>query len=142
MMKSLFMLSLLTLLGSSPNSYLITMPNGLKINAEIAKDKQKGLQERKSLCLVCGMIFIFDVEGYYGFWMKGTLINLAILWVNSDGRIVYIVKDAKPCMGKQNPYAECEVYSPFSPAKYVLEVNPKAASGIEVGMKIKSKPSL
>lgn len=141
-MKSLVMLLLLTLSGSSPNFYLITMPNGLKINAEIAKDKQKGLQERKSLCSACGMIFIFDGEGYYGFWMKDTLINLAILWVNSDGRIVYIVKDAKPCMGKRKPYAECEVYSSFSPAKYVLEVNPKAASGIEVGMKIKSKPSL
>jgi uncharacterized protein len=142
MMKPLAMLLLLTLSGASPKSYVITMPNGLKINAEIAKDKQKGLQERKSLCSACGMIFIFDGDGYYGFWMKDTFINLAILWVNSDGRIVYIVKDAKPCMEKQNPYVECEVYSPFSPAKYVLEVNPEAASGIEVGMRIKSKPYL
>jgi uncharacterized protein len=137
-MKPLVMLLLLALSGASPNSYKLTLPNGLKINAEIAKDKQKGLQGRKSLCSACGMIFIFDGEGYYGFWMKDTLINLAILWINSDGRIVYIVKDAKPCVGKQNPYAECEVYSPFSPAKYVLEVNPNAVSGIEVDMKIKS----
>jgi uncharacterized membrane protein (UPF0127 family) len=133
---------LLALSGASPNFYQITLPNGLKVNAEIAKDKEKGLQGRKSLCSACGMIFIFDGEGYYGFWMKDTLINLAILWINSDGRIVHIVKDAKPCVGKQDPYVECEVYSPFSPAKYVLEVSPNAVSGIEVGMKIRNKPFL
>lgn len=141
-MKPLVMLLFLALSGASRNSYQITLPNGLKVNAEIAKDKQKGLQGRKSLCSACGMIFIFDSEGYYGFWMKDTLIDLAILWINSDGRIVHIVKDAKPCVGKQNTYAECEIYSPFNSAKYVLEVTPKAASGIEVDMKIKSKPSL
>ncbi len=136
------MLLLLFLSGTNPNSYQITLPNGLMINAEIAKDKEKGLQGRKNLCPACGMIFIFDTDGYYEFWMKDTLINLAILWINSNGKIVRIVKDAKPCVGRQNPYAECEIYSSFSPAKYVLEVNPSAVSHIEVGMRIKSKPSL
>jgi uncharacterized membrane protein (UPF0127 family) len=141
MMMQLVTLLLLALSNTNPNSYQITLPNGLKINAEIAKDKQKGLQGRKSLCPSCGMIFIFDSEAYYRFWMKDTLIDLAILWINCNGKIVNVVKDAKPCLGKQNPYAECEVYLPFSPAKYVLEVNPKAASGIEVDMEIKSGPS-
>jgi uncharacterized membrane protein (UPF0127 family) len=125
---------------SNPASYQIGLPNGLNISAEVAKDKQKGLQERKSLCSACGMVFIFDNEGYYGFWMKDTLINLAILWIDINGRIVHIVKNAEPCIGKQNPYTDCEVYLPLSPAKYVLEINPEAASDIRVGMKIKSKP--
>jgi uncharacterized membrane protein (UPF0127 family) len=142
MMKLFVMLLLLALSGANPNSYQIVLPNGLKINAEIAKDKQKGLQGRKSLCLACGMVFIFDDEGYYAFWMRDTLINLAILWINDDGKVVYMVKNAKPCVGKQNPYTDCKVYSPPGPAKYVLEVNPDAANGIEVGMKIKSNPPL
>jgi uncharacterized protein len=126
--------------SSNPDFYQIRLPNGLNIRAEVAKDKQKGLQERKSLCSACGMVFIFDNEGYYGFWMKDTLINLAILWIDSNERIVHIIKNAEPCIGKQNPYTGCKVYSPLSPAKYVLEINPEAINGSQVGMKIKSKP--
>lgn len=128
--------------GWALDSYQITLPNGLKINAELAKDKQKGLQERESLCQKCGMIFVFEKEGYYPFWMKDTLINLAMLWINSNGEIVHVVESAEPCIGKKNPYAECKVYSPMRTAKYVLEVNPEAASGIEVGAKIRSDPPL
>jgi uncharacterized membrane protein (UPF0127 family) len=88
------------------DSYKITLPNGIEIKAEVAKDKQKGLQERKSLCPDCGMIFIYEREGVRSFWI------------------------------------ECEIYSSFLPAKYVLEVNPEAATGIKLGAKIKSEPSL
>jgi len=124
------------------DSYRITLPNGFKIDAEVAKDKQRGLQGRKSLCQQCGMFFIFDREWYYPFWMKDTLINLSMLWIDSDGEIVHVVENAEPCIGKKNPYAECKVYSPSRTAKYVLEVNPKAASGIEIGTKIMSDPPL
>lgn len=124
------------------DSYQITLPNGLKIDAEVARDKQKGLQGRESLCHKCGMLFIFEREGYYGFWMKDTLIKLAMLWINSDGEIVYIVKNAEPCRDKKNPYTECKIYSPFGSAKYVLEITPEAASGVEVGRRIKSDPAL
>jgi hypothetical protein len=120
---------------------LITLPNDVKIEAEVAKDKQKGLQGRKSLCPNCGMIFIYDREAFPSFWMKDTLIELAILWIDSDGIIVHIV-NAKPCIGKQNPYSECKVYTPLRPAKYVLEVNPKDATGVELGTKIKIEPPL
>ncbi len=144
-----FLLLVLVISSSIANSsnlsirdFYITLPNGLKIKAEVAKDKQKGLRERKSLCSTCGMVFIFDNEGYYPFWMKDTLINLAIIWIDSKGRIVYKVRNAEPCIGKRNPYTECEIYSPLSSAKYVLEVNPKAAMGVELGMKIKSNPPL
>jgi len=128
--------------GCASDSYKITLPNGLRIDAELAKDKAKGLQGRMSLCHDCGMVFIFEREGYYPFWMKETLINLAMLWINSDGEIVHIVKDAEPCIPKKNSYPECEIFSPLSPAKYVLEINPEAARDVEVGTKIKSNPPL
>jgi uncharacterized membrane protein (UPF0127 family) len=83
------------------------------------------------------MIFIYDKEGYHRFWMKDTLINLAMLWIDKDGKIVHMVKNAEPCIGKQNPYAECKIYAPGSPAKYVLEVNPEAANGVEPDMRVK-----
>jgi hypothetical protein len=142
MIKEALLLLSLVLADSSLDSYKITLPNGIEIKAEVAKDKQKGLQERKSLCPDCGMIFIYEREGVRSFWMKDTLINLAMLWIDSGGRVVHIVKNAEPCIEKQNPYAECEIYSSFLPAKYVLEVNPEAATGIKLGAKIKSEPSL
>jgi uncharacterized membrane protein (UPF0127 family) len=138
----IFVLLFWTLPGYASDSYKITLPNGLRIDAELAKDKAKGLQGRTNLCHDCGMVFIFEREGYYGFWMKETLINLAMLWINSDGKIVHIVKNAEPCVPRKNSYPECEIYSPPSPAKYVLEINPEAARGIEEGSKIKSNPSL
>jgi uncharacterized membrane protein (UPF0127 family) len=113
------------------------LPNGLEINAEVAKDKQKGLQGRESLCAACGMIFMFEEEGIHGFWMKDTLINLAIIWIDSGGKVVHMVKNAEPCLSDR-----CEVFVPTSPAKYVLEVNPEAATGIERGMKVKSRPPI
>lgn len=141
MIKQLILFLVLVLAETGLDSYLITLPNDVKIEAEVAKDKQKGLQGRKALCFNCGMIFIYDREAFPSFWMKDTLIELAILWIDSDGIIVHIV-NAKPCVGKQNPYVECKVYTPLRPAIYVLEVNPKDATGVKLGTKIKIEPPL
>lgn len=64
-----------------------------------------------------GMLFLFDNEDYYNFWMKDTLIPLDIIFINKDLRIVDIIQ-AVPC--KKDP---CKVYTPKNKAKYVLEVN-------------------
>ena len=137
MIKLLFIFLFLAPSSFATDSYKITLPNGLNIDAEIAKNKERGLQGRESLCRTCGMIFIYDKDGYHRFWMKDTLINLAMLWIDKDGKIVHMVRNAEPCIGKQNPYAECEIYAPGSPSKYVLEVNPEAANGVEPGMRVK-----
>lgn len=133
-MKPLLVLLVLILSGLASDSYRIILPNGLEIDAEVAKDKQKGLQGRESLCATCGMIFIFEEDGFHGFWMKETLINLAIIWIDSDGKIVHIVKNAEPCRS-----TKCDIFVPNSPAKYVLEINPEAATGLEQGMRIRNK---
>ena len=137
MIKLFFVFLFLVPSSFAVDSYKITLPNGLNIDAEVAKNKERGLQGRESLCRTCGMIFIYDKDGYHRFWMKDTLINLAMLWIDKDGKIVHMVKNAEPCIGKKNPFTECEIYSPKSPAKYVLEVNPEAASGVEPGMRVK-----
>jgi uncharacterized membrane protein (UPF0127 family) len=127
----------------SAEVYRIELPNGLEIEAEVAKNKQKGLQGRRFLCPVCGMIFIYSKEGYYGFWMKDTLIELGIVWINKNGKVVHIVRDAKPCIiNRVSSMEDCKVYYPVAPAKYVLEVNPEALAGVEVGMKVRFFPAL
>lgn len=132
------------LIGSEPGkkTYKVALPNGLVIDAELPESNWKGLMGRESLCSGCGMIFVFDHESYHGFWMLNTLIPLAIIWINKELEIVHIERNAEPCVSPKNPYTECKVYTPQRPAKYVLEVNPWVARGIEVGMKVAISPSL
>lgn len=129
-------------LESGRKTYKVALPNGLVIDAELPESNWKGLMGRESLCESCGMIFVFDYESYHGFWMLNTLIPLAIIWINKGLEIVHIERDAKPCVNPKNPYKECMIYTPKKPAKYVLEVNPEAARGIEVGMKVTISPPI
>ncbi len=90
------------------------------IEAEIADTLPKqitGLMFRKSLPEDRGMLFIFDRDDYHGIWMMNMSISLDIVWINSDYKIVDIVKNAPPCK------LVCPVYRPKDLARYVLEVN-------------------
>lgn len=94
--------------------------HGQKINVEIAdtaEEREQGLMNRESLCDRCGMLFVFDEEGKYSFWMKDTLIPLDMVFIDKNGIIVNIYS-AEPCAEEQ-----CESYTPTDNAKYVLEVN-------------------
>ena len=95
--------------------------NNKTIQVEIADTpelREKGLMFRESLCQDCGMLFICENEGTYGFWMKDTLIPLDIAWINSEGEIVDITTLQQYVEGK-NP----DQYKPNQKALYVLEVN-------------------
>ncbi|KHO46673.1 MAG: hypothetical protein QS98_C0002G0121 [archaeon GW2011_AR3] len=93
-------------------------------------DRERGLMNRESLDEQAGMLFIFEREGIYGFWMKNTLIPLDIIWINKDGKVVHIAPNAQPCSGEP-----CTLNEPTAPAKYVLEINAGLAEklGIKTG---------
>lgn len=92
-------------------------------------DRERGLMFREELGRNEGMLFIFDNEGSYPFWMKNTLIPLDIIWIDSSGKIIDI-READPCT--EDP---CFVYNHAGSAKYVLEINKGLSSelGIEIG---------
>lgn len=117
----------------SKDLYKVTFPDGIVIKAEVAADKAKGLQNREYLCPNCGMIFIFDKDGIYSFWMKDTLINLTLIWIDNKGNVVHIVRNAKPCKYEKDPHKECDLYFPKDVAKYVLEILPEADTSVEIG---------
>lgn len=90
-------------------------------NVELAQtDRQKevGLQERAHLAENAGMLFIFDTEAVYGFWMKKTLIPLDMIWIDAQKKIVSITHNAPPCREDF-----CPTYTPSKPVRYVLELN-------------------
>lgn len=110
----------------------IYLPNGKSVTAELAvtdEERQRGLMFREKLLPDQGMLFVFEEEGLYSFWMKNTLISLDMLWINKDRRIVHIARNVPPC--KEDP---CPSYSPERPGFYVLELGAGAAD--RLGLKL------
>ena len=106
-------------------------------SVEIAKteaQRQKGLMNRKELDRNKGMLFVFEKEEVHSFWMKNTLIPLDIIWIDSNGKIVFISQNAQPCHS-----FICPSVVPPNKAKYVLEINAGICqeTGIKVGDEIK-----
>mgnify|MGYP001600424788 CR=1 FL=1 len=105
-------------------------------------EREKGLMNRDFLHENQGMLFVFEQEGNYPFWMKNTLIPLDIIWINENNEIVFIKENEEPC--REEP---CELFGPDQnvslreisrrETKYVLEINGGLAvkNGIIVGDK-------
>lgn len=98
--------------------------------AETEAQRTKGLMNRSKLDEDKGMLFIFNKEGVYPFWMKNTLIPLDIIWIDNNYKVVFIGKNVQPCKS-----LICPTTKPLVKAKYVLEINAGISDklGIKVG---------
>lgn len=85
--------------------------------AVTAAERARGLMHRTSLAPERGMLFVFPEEGVHRFWMKNTLIELDIVFIGANGRIVSIAARARPC--RKDP---CDRYAPEGSAAYALEI--------------------
>lgn len=100
---------------------------------EIAKtpqEEQKGLMFRSNMCENCGMIFEFENEDYRSFWMKNTLIDLDIIFIEKSGKIINIANAKAEKTPKS--YLNYPTYPSTGKAKYVLEVNSGFAQKIKL----------
>lgn len=59
-------------------------------------EQEYGLMCRKALAPNRGMLFDFVQPRELGFWMRNTLISLDIIYIGADGRVVSIVRNARP----------------------------------------------
>ena len=89
--------------------------------------RQIGLMNREHLPYDQGMLFVFEKDDTYGFWMKNTLIPLSIAFIDSRGCIREI-HDMRPL--------SLRVTAPEVPVRYALEVNQGyfTDSGVTAGM--------
>jgi uncharacterized membrane protein (UPF0127 family) len=85
--------------------------------AVTAAERGRGLMFRDKLAKDRGMLFVFPEEGLHRFWMKNTRIELDIIFIAADRRVVSISRRAQPC--RQDP---CDRYSPEGNVAYALEI--------------------
>ena len=74
---------------------------------------------RQTLAEDKGMLFVYNNEDFYSFWMKKTQIPLDMIWIGQDNQVVFIKENAQPCPQQ----GDCPLINPDNAAKYVLEIN-------------------
>lgn len=96
----------------------VTLMAGMhRIDAQVAAtpaQRMTGLMHRQQMPQHEGMLFVFEQASQQCFWMKNTLLPLAIAFVDDDGTIVNIDE-----MAPQTLDSHCSA----KPVRYVLEMN-------------------
>jgi uncharacterized membrane protein (UPF0127 family) len=100
-----------------------------EIWVEVAKtpeERAMGLMGRTHLGKDEGMLFIFETEGYHSFWMKNTLIPLAIAFIDKEYKIVKISEMKPLTLGS---------HTPSQPILYALEMEKGwfSSNGVKLG---------
>lgn len=94
------------------------------LKVEIADTKEKrsqGLGGRESLASESGMLFVFEREDRFAFWMKSMKFSLDFIWIK-DEKVVDFIKNAQaPLPGQKDN--ELPLYAPNQPIDSLLEVN-------------------
>jgi len=120
------------------NTIELTLPNGHTIRVETMidnKDLLRGMMFRTSMRPDHGMLFFHKPPGSYSYWMFQTLIPLDMIWLDTDRRIVEIVRDAPPC---KTQASQCPSYGGTKTSKYVLELAGGMAQkyGLQLGQQV------
>lgn len=123
--------------GQPQNLPKVTLTAGMHvIQAQVAatpQERQIGLMFRREMPANEGMLFVFEDAGVQCFWMRNTLLPLAVAFVADDGSVVNI-DEMKP----QTDDSHCSK----KPVRYVLEMNTGWFSkrGIGPGFKLGGAP--
>ena len=91
---------------------------GTVVHVAIAKtpqERERGLSGITKLGKDEGMLFIFERDDQYSFWMKDMRLSIDMLWLSAEKEVVFIEKDVSPDTFPQ-------AFTPDTPARYVLEV--------------------
>lgn len=117
----------------------ITLPDGFNVQAKIADTPQKqtqGLMFVKHLPENQGMLFAFEEETEQLFWMKNTLIDLDIIFIGADKRVIFVDPEV-PHSYTYTPDNQVAYSAGFG--QYVLELPAKTAArhGVKEGTELR-----
>lgn len=90
--------------------------HSFSVELVVTADKQRrGLMYRTELADEAGMLFFYRACEAATFWMKNTFIPLDMIFIEADGRIARIAREAQP--------ETLDFHSSGVPVNGVLEVN-------------------
>lgn len=103
-----------------PTGPRVIFPDGWTVRVEVANNDElraQGLMFRDHLAPDAGMLFFFERDGEYPFWMKNTRIPLDMIWIDASRRVTHVKFEVPPCQADP-----CPSYPPNAISRYVLEV--------------------
>ncbi|MDR7545042.1 MAG: DUF192 domain-containing protein [Armatimonadota bacterium] len=108
--------------------------------ARSAEARARGLMHRTALPENAGMLFIFEADGRWGFWMKNTLIPLSVGFIDRTWRLLEVLDMHVAPDPANGPF---EIYEPRQAYRYALEVNQGlfARRGIAPGARLQLVPA-
>ena len=92
--------------------------------ADTVARRRRGLMNCPALSPGTGMLFVYADARSRVFWMKDTPLELAILFIAADGRIMALERGI--------PQSLTRISSP-GPVQYVLEINYEEIQGLQIG---------
>jgi uncharacterized protein len=98
--------------------------------ADTPQKHEKGLMFCKELKKGRGLLFIFNDDRQHFFWMKNTPVELAIIYINREFKIVSVRRG--------EPFSQKTLPSIFE-SRYVLEINWMEGKKIVPGDSVKFK---
>ena len=104
----------------APRWAVAVLPSGHSFSLEVAADdasRARGYMGRETVGPREGMIFVFDDESLHAFWMKDCKTSLDMIWLDTQGHVVWIAMNRKPCPAT----GDCPSIAPPTPARYVIE---------------------
>ncbi len=96
--------------------------NNQTFKIEVAKTnetRQVGLSGKDSIPQDFGMLFPFETQNYYSFWMKNMKFPIDIIFIRGN-KIVTIFQSVKP---PEKEVMSLPLYQPTEPSDAVLEIN-------------------
>lgn len=84
--------------------------------ADTEGELAQGLSGVKELRGDGGLLMKFEVDNTWGIWMKDMHVPIDIIWLNSDKKVVYTVKNATPELSTS------VTFTPKAKARYVIEL--------------------
>jgi uncharacterized protein len=80
------------------------------------EERELGLSGRAEIGENFGMLFVFESDDMYGFWMKDMLVPIDIFWLDDNLRVVSSAQEISP-----DSYPES--FYPSTSARYVFETS-------------------
>ena len=122
------------------NTSKLLLPNGKVIVTEIAdtfEKRSKGLSGRDNLANDSAMVFVFNTENYYSFWMPDMNFPIDIVWLDSEYKVVDVAKNVEPMPELEQK--NLPMYVNKEPAMYAVEFNAGFfdLNNLALGQKIK-----